>query len=81
MYHKCRVFNTDNPVSATGPDKGDSFLWVANWQLRRYRQLIKSTTVRLPAIRANVSVLPFAVVAHLGACSASEGAVNLSVAN
>ena len=51
-------------------------VWVANWLLRRCGQLIESTTVRLPAIRANVSALPFAVVAHLGGRSATEGAVN-----
>ena len=54
----------------------DRILWVANWQLRRHGQLIKSTTVRLPAIRTNVSAPPFAVVAHLGGCLATERAVN-----
>jgi hypothetical protein len=42
---------------------GSLTVWVANWQLRGHRRLIGFATVRLPAIRVNVSPLPFAIVA------------------
>ena len=51
-------------------------VWVANWQLRRHRQLIEFATVRLPTIRVNVSPLPFEIVTYLVRRLATERAMD-----